>query len=678
MAVIVHDASGATVAADPSPPAPVRHHVPWYHSLRTRLLLWLGLACVVVLLGGTGMVYQSTRALLLEQTREELRSLAAQTAMSLNAMLTSVETSAATLAANALSVDPSRSNLEALLRSTVDGDGDVVGAMLIIEPGVFGPDAAGYDGYLRNEGTGYHRQAMHGPDYDYHVQPWWQRTVVRGQSFWSEPYRNAATGNEMFVTYNLPLRRPGDPADAAPVGIVSLDVPVRRLRRLLGAPAESQGPVRASMIERVLLSPERMFVVHFNSTVELRQTLDDRARAMPELEPMLRAVRGRRPLLTRYYDQSIRGARIALIEPLPRRAWTIALSIDEPQALIGLQHNARLIVTGGLFAIVLLIGLLWLIARPITRPLGALTASAGRFADGEFDTPLPHTDRRDEVGLLADALDGARGSIKQQMAEIEQMAGARLRLDSELAIAADIQQAMLPPAPQLRVGERALQAHALLHPATMVGGDFYGFFPAEPGRLRFCIGDVSDKGVPAALFMARCLTVLEVAAGRNLDPGAALAKASVRLAEHNDTCMFATVLFGMIDLDSGHLVLASAGHEPALLRRADGQAEWVEFEAGPPLGFEPVASYPEWHGRLTPGEALLAYTDGITEAFDGDLQAFGGDRLERAITAADTDASAAALCTGILDVVTRFVDGAAQSDDITLLALRVEVQPADR
>lgn len=266
---------------------------------------------------------------------------------------------------------------------------------------------------------------------------------------------------------------------------------------------------------------------------------------------------------------------------------------------------------------------------------------------------------------MARAFDHARGSIKSQMAEIEQMAAARQKLDSELSIARDIQRAMLPHDRTLVHAGRTLRAQALLEPAKAVGGDFYCFFE-RGAALWFAIGDVSDKGVPAALFMARSITVLEIAAARGGTPAQALREAAARLAENNDTCMFATVLCGVVDIDSGALTLASAGHEPPLLRRADGSAEFIELESGPPLGYEPDVRYHAWHGALQPGDALVAYTDGITEAFDADLQAFGSERLQRTLR---ENADPVTLCARVVAAAHAFAGAAPQSDDLTVLAL---------
>ncbi len=184
--------------------------------------------------------------------------------------------------------------------------------------------------------------------------------------------------------------------------------------------------------------------------------------------------------------------------------------------------------------------------------------------------------------------------------------------------------------------------------------------------LWFVVGDVSDKGIPAALFMARTLTVLEQMARRHGTPEKILAAASVRLAENNETCMFATVLCGRLEVASGRFQLASAGHEPPLLLHADGRSELLSLDGGGPLGFEPGDDVPLYEGVLAAGSTLLGYTDGVTEAFDAQNQAYGATRLLAALA---QDDSAQAACQRLLDDVRRFAGDAPQSDDITILAI---------
>ncbi|WP_231120517.1 SpoIIE family protein phosphatase [Cognatilysobacter tabacisoli] len=643
------------------PPAPAR--VPWRHSLRTRLMLWSMLTSTVLLVLVAALFYAAIRVAMIENAEDEVRSLAAQTSRSLAATMDSVQVSGRTLAASASGVGREPFNLRSLLMAVLLADPDIAGAMLIIEPGKLAADDPGFTWYIRRDGAGYAESSVEGLGYDdYRRMPWYVRTATTRAPWWSEPYANAATANRWFTTYNLPLRRPGDRDDAPAIGMVSVDVPVDRLRTIIQRDAGRAG------MESWLVSPEGRLVAHPDPALALKASVAELVarHGRADLVPIADALARRMPAEL-VHDAPVGGRRFSVATPVGHGGWGHVLSVSESRILANLGRATLLVVLGGLLGVVLSVWAIRHYSRAIARPIEDLTDSAGHFAAGEFEYPLGHVARSDEVGVMARAFDNARGSIKRQIHEIAQMSAARQRLESELSIARDIQLAMLPPGRALAVDGARLDAQAQLEPAKAVGGDFYTFFERPAGTLWFVIGDVSDKGVPAALFMARAVTVLETAARLRGAPDAALVEASQRLVEGNDTCMFATVLCGVVDVATGELVMASAGHEPPVRLHADGRRELLPVESGPPLGFEPIAAFDCWRGRLEPGDALLAYTDGITEAFDAGNRAFG---VERLLAALDPGDDAQALCARLVAAVHRFADGAPQSDDITVLALR--------
>jgi phosphoserine phosphatase RsbU/P len=365
-----------------------------------------------------------------------------------------------------------------------------------------------------------------------------------------------------------------------------------------------------------------------------------------------------------------------IVAAIAETGWRVALRVSDDELLAPLRGvRDRLLWLGGLgvLALALLVGI---VLRRELRPLAALTQSAAHFARGEFDWPLPEHQGRDEVGVLVRALGHARDSLRGYVAELAEATAARQRIESELAIAREIQMAMLPRDRELDLGDRHLQIAAVLEPAKAVGGDFYNYFAIDEQQVGFYIGDVSDKGVPAALFMARASTLLEVAMRRLGAPGAVLREVGTALTADNDTAMFATVLCGVVDAGRGSIVLASAGHDAPLRLRGGTRREWLPVQPGPALGFEADADYPEWRGRLSVGDSMIAFTDGVTEASDPSGTLFGTERLEVALGDAP-DATAHALAGTLQDAVRRFEGDAPPSDDLTVLVLRYQPEAND-
>ncbi|NMI21839.1 HAMP domain-containing protein [Xanthomonas hortorum pv. pelargonii] len=646
----------------------VTPRVHWRRSLRMRVLL-AATAVLVLLLAVLGTVfYLGARAELVEAARTEVDGLTEQTARSLAAMLDSVQVSGRTLAASSGAVGLQPFNLRALLLATLSGDPDIGAARLIIEPRTQKAGDTGFVWYVHREGTRVLEKSVQELGDDYRAMPWYLRTQREGRAWWSEPYINTNGGGELYTSYNLPLRRPGDAVDAAPVGMVSVDLPLQHLRAII-----DQLPHDIS-IRPMLLSPEGMVMFSPDPALNLHDTLATYvARSRPDLAPLQRAVAAGQPIS--FSHTAPDGERfLTHSAAVGRSGWTFVLSASENYVLAGLNWLAAWVALAALLGAAVWWWLMGLITRTLTRPIEELTDTAEHFRRGEFEYPLRHIERDDEVGVMARAFDSARGAIRDHIAQIGEMTSARERMYSELQIAREIQQAMLPSGRTFDRANSHLETCAWLEPAKAVGGDFYHFIETEPGLLWFVVGDVSDKGVPAALFMARAVSVLEIAARRHTRPDAILIAASTRLAENNEPCMFATVLCGVINVVSGEYWLASAGHEPPLLIDLDGTVRPLPLETGAPLGIEPQLAYPVLQGRMSAGQTLLGYTDGVTEAMDEHGASYG---LERLLAALHPRRSAAAQCKAVIDDIAGFTGQADAYDDITLLAIRLRQEHAE-
>lgn len=279
--------------------------------------------------------------------------------------------------------------------------------------------------------------------------------------------------------------------------------------------------------------------------------------------------------------------------------------------------------------------------------------------------------------MLSENLRVAEAGRRRLAAELQHEREIEARLDGELNAARAIQLGLLPrhfPGPPDR---RDLEVFASIEPARMVGGDLYDFVLLDPEHLSFAIADVSGKGVPAALFMAMTKEVLHTATLRYRnaldrvfnEANDKISAASEELGAGGTNMMFVTVFAGILDLTSGMLVYVNAGHDSPFVIRAGAQPENFPLAGGPPLGTVDDFQYSIEQRQLAPGEMLLAYTDGVTEAQDTHQTLYSGARLERLLASAPTT-GAKAVIDFVRDDVRRFAAGAEQADDITLLAVR--------
>lgn len=328
----------------------------------------------------------------------------------------------------------------------------------------------------------------------------------------------------------------------------------------------------------------------------------------------------------------------------------------------------RLLSFGAVGCSLLLLGgfLQWYLRhsfRPLIDVIGVLNALARGDRAIHFAAPK----RLDEIGRLADTVSAFRGNLL----ELEETRAAKQRIESELAVARDIQLKIIPSGRPAFSASDNLRLHAVMEPARAVGGDLYDFFRVDQNRLFFVIGDVSDKGVPSALFMAIVRTVLKATMQTTDLPVKRLMAAANRyLCDNNPSAMFVTVFAGVLDTRTGVIEYCDGGHEPPLIRRQDGRIELLDKVGGLALGCIDDFPYASGSLQLSPGEMLILYTDGVTEATNEQQDAFSTERLVAMLVDLN-EADAPDAATGrILDAVRRFSGSAPQSDDITILALQ--------
>jgi sigma-B regulation protein RsbU (phosphoserine phosphatase) len=330
-----------------------------------------------------------------------------------------------------------------------------------------------------------------------------------------------------------------------------------------------------------------------------------------------------------------------------------------------LGHIELILAIGGfLFLFIMVL----IIARSITRSLSRLAKATEQIATGNLDTEIPPAGSGDETGKLTESFNTMRRSLKEHIRELTEITAEKQRIKSELNIAHDIQMSFIPktfpPFPE----RTEFDIYAVYKSAREVGGDFYDYFFVDDEHLFFAIGDVSDKGVPAALFMAATITLLKVNAIKEIAPDRVLAKVNQKLSRENDSSMFVTIFCGVLNTKTGEVLYANAGHNPPLLLCKGKDAAFVGDTMGVIAGVLEDAEFEMKSVMLHPGDILLTYTDGVTEAMDKDTHLFLSERLQREVNTS-REKTMKDMVHGIMDKVRDFSDGAPQSDDITILAL---------
>ena len=319
-----------------------------------------------------------------------------------------------------------------------------------------------------------------------------------------------------------------------------------------------------------------------------------------------------------------------------------------------------------------------MLAKRIVKPLTVMTERVVSLGGENLQFMMEDTYRTgDEVEALAESFATLSARTLQYVDQVRTVTAEKERIGTELALATNIQASMLPHIFPAFPERPEFDIFASMDPAKEVGGDFYDYFLVDDDHLCMVIADVSGKGVPAALFMMASKIILQSAAMMGLSPEEILRRANEAICSNNEMQMFVTVWLGILELSTGKLIAANAGHEIPALRKPGQPFELYRDRHGFVIGGMEGIRYSPYEIRIEPGSKLFLYTDGVAEATDGAKQLFGTDRMLEALNA-DPDASPEQLLKNVRAAVDAFVKEEEQFDDLTMLCVEyrgTNVQP---
>jgi sigma-B regulation protein RsbU (phosphoserine phosphatase) len=375
------------------------------------------------------------------------------------------------------------------------------------------------------------------------------------------------------------------------------------------------------------------------------------------------------PVVSRNWSFAVSMPVDVITAPVDKTRDRIAAATLNAGLRINNQTDQFLEIFVALFLLLLVIVIflaVWL-ARIITRPVELLKQGTLALGLGDLDY---HLDIRtgDEFEDLADAFNQMAGDLRHKIEDLRRTTAEKERYSREMEIAKEIQETFLPEsAPDIPEAEIC----AITIPAMEIGGDLYDFIPVEGGRWAFAIADVSGKGVSAALFMALAGTLIHASGGAEADPTAAIRQANRHIYADGRSSMFITVFYGVFDPGRMTFSYVNAGHNPPLLIRGDPPVTQVLEGSGIALGVVPGVDIPATIVRLLPDDLIVMYTDGVTEAFNEQDMPFGEERLVASVTR-NRSRPVGEIMARLIDDIRQFCGTAPQSDDITLIVIRVK------
>lgn len=335
-----------------------------------------------------------------------------------------------------------------------------------------------------------------------------------------------------------------------------------------------------------------------------------------------------------------------------------------PESEAALSRNVSVGVTTGMQIVVfaaLFIMIFILVKRLVVDNIFKINSSLSAITEGKLDTVVDVRTHA-EFDDLSNDINSTVDTLKKYIAD------AAARIDAELAFAKAIQHSSLPSVFPPYPGRKEFDIHAAMYTAKEVGGDFYDFYFVDEDTLAFLVADVSGKGIPAAMFMMRSKTLLKSLSESGMSVDEVFTSANEKLIEGNDAGMFVTAWMGIVNVKTGEMSFANAGHNPPLLKRADGTFEMLKTRPGLVLAGMEGIRYKKFDIKLAPGDRIYLYTDGVTEATNAKDELYGDKRLLNLLNSAG-GMSAKDVCECVKKDVDEFKGEAEQFDDITMLCL---------
>ena len=531
-------------------------------------------------------------------------------------------------------------------------------------------------------------QTIGGLKQDYLNEAWFQEAMKAKEGYWSKPFFDGTDQKTPLVAYLVPIRDERD-STVAVLGVdLSLDYLADDIsNEFFSFNSRKDGWSAEKNIYYFVSDSTGTYLVHPDKNRIVNQNYNDIAKltANPSDDYLgqilMKHESGHLMTDGRGNDLVIDGEKVMVnFKSLEHTPWTMFMVL--PTFFV----DVIFYILGGLLLFFILIGLIVVFfagrrgIKKSSEPLRQLALSANEVAKGNFDTHLPGIHSRDEIHQLRDSFENMQQSLTRYVNELRDTTAQKAAMESELKIAHDIQMSMLPKTFPPYPERDDIDIYGMLTPAKAVGGDLFDFYIRDE-KLFFCIGDVSGKGIPASMFMAVTRSLFRNISAHVVLPEHIAYALNNALTEGNETNMFVTLFTGVLDLATGHLHYCNAGHNAPLLvgcdvedsvPHADPQVRELPCLPNLPLGIMGEFQFEAQEVDLDPDTTIFLFTDGLNEAENAFHEQFGDERIVEVANRllAKREHQPINITYEMFQAVHTFVNGAEQSDDLTMLAIQ--------
>ena len=513
-------------------------------------------------------------------------------------------------------------------------------------------------------------------------RPWYLGAAQSDSIFFTDVLKDTFTG-EIGITCTIPIRQ-----DGRLIAVAAADLFLDQMEE---AVSNSGDVVHYTCIinnqGHVVFSPQNQGTLRARTAEE---AVDLRSSEQADLAAFVRdALNG----VTGVRELDLDGDRVYLAgAPVKTLGWAVVSVVDKaaterPTIMMQEQFDSTLNEAATIYnknldrskqtiiVLILLILIMGLTAgdrlsRRIVRPLEHMTNRVRSLGGKNLQFQMEEEYRTgDEIEVLAESFSALSAKTLQYVDQVKRVTAEKERIGAELTMANAIQRSQLPRLFPPFPNRHEFNLFATMKPAKEVGGDFYDFFMVDNDHVALVMADVSGKGVPAALFMmvTRMLIKSRLQSGESV--AEALTNVNRQLCENNELGYFVTVWLAVLEISTGKGVAVNAGHEHPVLRRSDGKYELVLYRHSLAVAAMDGVRFRQHEFQLFPGDSFFVYTDGVTEATNGEHELFGTDRMLEALNK-EPDAEPDQLLKNVMDDIHRFMDGEDQFDDITMMCLK--------
>lgn len=553
--------------------------------------------------------------------------------------------------------EPNYTEMRKVLEGIVLAEPYVYGTGMAFAPYAFLKDSLCYALYSYETPSGIRTKFLGGAAYDYFGQEWYNKAKEEQKPIWTEPYFDKSGGDTLMCTYSVPLFRDVKGQQTF-IGVITLDISVSAIGRAISdiKVYETGYAFLVSGKGTILYHPDSS-LINRNVFTLAADTVNPRFKSLAE-----------------YIRDSTEIDKVIIlgtttnttkVEVLPSTGWYLVVVFPVKEVFGDLIDFLKYLGTIFMFSLLAVFVVTILITRKLTQPLRKLVKATHLIGQGDFDLELPRVRRKDEIGVLSRSFSMMLEQLKEHIVTLEHTIHEKEKIESELNIAHTIQMGMLPREFPLR---SEFELFAVLDSARAVGGDLYDFFFLDRDHMFISVGDVSGKGVPASLFMTVVRTLYRSRTMDGQPLHQIMALINHELSKDNPNVMFVTMVSGIIDFRTGTIDLCNAGHNPPMILDIEGNVNRVNLFPAIPLGIQEYHAFRTEKIHLRPGDRLVMYTDGVTEAVNVSGILMGEKRL-REVLFTHRSADVPALVKEVVGAVHDFASGVEQADDITLMIL---------